>query len=205
VSGRSMLGRWRSPFPRRVMFALFASLIAAPLVVAGCASRSGSADTSRAPVAVRVAAVATPNPSTGPEIVVARAQALAAYQGYISAETSASQSADYGSPELSRYTSDPLLGQWIAQLFHLHVIGDVQRGAVVSHPNLVSLKLSKTSGTAIVRDCLDQSQIEIVNATTGKAVALPKAKPYLATATVYLYGNGAWMVSKVDTSEAKPC
>ena len=130
---------------------------------------------------------------------------MAAYNGYIHAETIASQAADYGSADLSKYASDPLLGQWVAELFHLHVIGDVQRGSVVSHPTLVSVKLAKKSGTAIVRDCLDQSGISIVNAATGKQIPVPKSKPYVAVATVYLYANGVWMVSSVDTSGNKPC
>jgi hypothetical protein len=187
------------------VFVLMAALLTVPLIASGCASPPARADTSRAPGAVNAVAVATPSPSTASTLAAAQAQAMAAYSGYIEAETSASQTADYGSPSLSKYASDPVLGQWIAELFHLHVIGDVQRGAVISHPKLMSLKLSKTSGTAIVRDCLDQSRISIVNASTGISVALPKSKPYMAVATVYLYANGAWMVSKVDTSGNKPC
>jgi hypothetical protein len=184
---------------------LMKALLTIPLIASGCATQITATDTSRAPKAVPAAAVARPSQGTDPVLAAARAKVMAAYAGYINAETNASTTADYGSPELSHYTSDPLLGQWIAQLFHLHVIGDVQRGAVISHPQLASLTLSKTSGTAIVRDCLDQSKISIVNAATGKAVALPKAKPYLAIATIYLYANGAWMVSKVDTPSGKPC
>jgi hypothetical protein len=184
---------------------LVAAVIVAPLTIAGCASPSARADTSRAPDSVHVAAVSAPSAGSDPAVAAARVRAMAAYAGYINAETSASQAADYGSAELSKYTSDPLLGQWIAQLFHLHVVGYVQRGAVISHPKLVSLKLSKSSGTAIVRDCLDQSRISIVDAANGKAVPLPKSKPYLATATVYLYANGTWMVSKVDASGNRPC
>jgi hypothetical protein len=205
MSGRETSGRRLSLSPIRIVFALMGALLVIPLSVAACASESGTADTSRPPMSIRAAAVAAPTPTHDPALALARSRAMAAYAGYINAETTASTTADYGSADLSKYTSDPLLGQWIAQLFHLHVIGDVQRGAVISHPALESLKLSKTSGTAIVRDCLDQSQISIVNATTGKALPLPKAKPYVAVATIYLYSNGAWMVSKVDTSNGKPC
>ena len=52
-------------------------------------------------------------------------------------------------------------------------MGDIQRGAVVTNPVLVSLKLAKSTGTAIVRDCLDQSGITIVNKKSGKVRADP--------------------------------
>jgi hypothetical protein len=172
-------------------------------VAAACGSTSTAADTSRAPAASSTAVVAST--TIDPRITAAEANVMAAYNGYINAETAASQAADFGSGDLSKYMTDPLLGQWVAQLFHLHAIGDVQRGAVISKPALVSLKLSKTSGTAIVRDCLDQSQISIVNAKSGKPLSMPATKPYVAIASLYLYSDGRWLVSKVDTTDDKPC
>jgi hypothetical protein len=180
-------------------------LVGVSVYLTGCASDRTATDASKAPAKVSVVAAVAPDPSGKPTLATARAQAMAAYRGYIKAETDASTTANYGSADLTKYTSDPLLGQWISELFHLHVIGDVQRGAVISNPTLVSLKLSAESGTAIVRDCLDQSRISIVNASSGKAVPLPKSKPYIAIATMYLYSNGRWMVSKVDTSTGAPC
>jgi len=130
---------------------------------------------------------------------------MTAYNGYISAETAASQSASFNSPDLAKYMGDPLLGTWVSQLFHLHVMGDIQRGTVITHPVLASLKLSKSSGTAVVRDCLDQSGISIVNAKSGKALPIPVSKPFVATATVQLYPDGRWLVSKVDTKGDGSC
>jgi len=205
VSGQATSGRRRASRPILAMFGLVAAVLVAAIVVGGCASRVDGVDESRAPIVLQVAAPATSANGADAKLVVAKANALAAYSNYIAAETQASQTADYGSPLLSKVIADPLLGQWVAQLFHLHVIGDVQRGSVVSHPVLTSLKLSTASGTAIVRDCLDQSGISIVNAQTGAKVALPKTKPYVAVATLYLYSTGAWMVSKVDTTGDQPC
>jgi hypothetical protein len=205
VSGQTTSGRRRVSHPIRVVFALLVAVLVAPVVISGCASKASEADTSRAPLTVQVAAPATSAGGDDIKSAIAKVNAMAAYSGYIVAETAAAQTADFGSPQLSKFTSDPLLGQWIAQLFHLHVIGDVQRGSVVSHPVLVSLKLSAQSGTATVRDCLDQSGISIVNAQTGADVPLPKTKPYVALATLYLYSTGAWMVSKVDTTGSQPC
>jgi hypothetical protein len=130
---------------------------------------------------------------------------MAVYNGYIGAETAASQTANYSSGDLAKYMSDPLLGTWISNLFNLHSMGDIQRGAVVNNPVLVSLKLSGNTGTAIVRDCLDQRGITIVNKKTGKAVPIPAGKPFIATATVLLYPDGRWLVSKVDTKEDGSC
>jgi hypothetical protein len=205
VSDRVTARRWRPRHPTDVASALVGVLLLATIAVSGCAAAPAAEDTSRAPAAVPVAAVSTPSAGSNPKLANARAAAMTAYSGYIHAETTASQAADYGSADLSKYTSDPLLGQWVAELFHLHVIGDVQRGTVISHPTLVSVKLSKKSGTAIVRDCLDQSGISLVNAATGKQIPLPTSKPYVAVATIYLYANGQWMVSTVDTSGNKPC
>lgn len=205
MSGQAMSGRRRASRPILAIFALVAAVLATAAVVGGCASRVLPVDESRVPAAIPVVAPATSAGGADAKLTLAKMNAMAAYSGYINAETQASQTADYGSALLSKFTSDPLLGQWVAQLFHLHVIGDVQRGAVISHPILTSLKLSKTSGTATVRDCLDQSGISIVNAQTGAKVSLPKAKPYVATATLYLYSTGAWMVSKVDTTGDQSC
>jgi hypothetical protein len=205
VSSRGTLGGRRTPGSIGGAFALMVVLTGTSIGAAGCASNPATTDTSKAPANVRVVAVAVPSASGSPKLATARAQAMAAYAGYIHAETTASTTADYGSPELTKYTSDPLLGQWITELFHLHAAGDVQRGSVISHPILVSVKLSAKSGTAIVRDCLDQSRISIVNATTGKVIPLPKSKPYVAIATMYLYSNGRWMVSKVDTTSGASC
>ena len=205
MSGRGTPGVWRSPLHRRVTYALLAPFMIALMAIAGCASPSTASDTSRAPIAAGEVAIATPSVSVNPTVANARAQVMAAYSGYIAAETSASQTADYGSSELSKYAADPLLGQWVAELFHLHVMGDVQRGAVVSHPVIVSVNMSKTSGIAVVKDCLDQSAITVVNAQTGTAVALPKTKPFVATATLTLYSTGTWLVSRVDASAGKTC
>jgi len=192
--------------PRAGVFAsaLVAGAVAASLVLAGCASRAPS-DHSRAPSAPGAVAVALTGTDAGPAPTGAGGAVLAAYGGYIRAETLASQSADYGSPDLSKYMGDPLLGQWIAQLFHLHVVGDVQKGAVISHPKLQSLSVTKKSGKAVVRDCLDQSGISLVKAATGEAVPMPVVKPYVAVATLYRYPNGAWRVSSVDTPDGATC
>ncbi len=188
----------------RIFGGLASVLLVIPPVLTGCASKM-AADTSRPPVLAPGATPATTAGAAGSKLDHAKALALSAYSGYIAAETNASQTADYGSSALSKYASDPLLGQWITQLFHLHVIGDVQRGSVISHPVLQSLTLSATSGTAIVRDCLDQSGISLVNARTGATVPLPKTKPFVTLATLYLFSTGVWMVSKVDSSGAKSC
>ncbi len=205
MSGQEMSGRRRASRPILAVFGLVAVILAAATVIGGCASRVSPVDDSRAPAVLQVAAPATTAGGVDAKLATAKANAMAAYANYIAAETQASQTADYGSALLSKFTSDPLLGQWVAQLFHLHVIGDVQRGSVISHPVLTSLKLSTVSGTAVVRDCLDQSAISIVNAQTGAKVPLPKTKPYVAVATLYLYSNGSWMVSKVDTTGDQPC
>jgi hypothetical protein len=205
VSDQATSGWRRASRPTLAVLGLLVAVLIAPVIVSGCASRTSMADTSRVPVAGQPAAATTSAGGGGSKTEIAKANALAAYSNYITAETHASQAADYGSRELAKFTAYPLLGQWVAQLFHLHVIGDVQRGSVASHPVLTSLKLSTRSGTATIRDCLDQSGITIVNAQTGTKVALPKSKPYVAVATLYLYANGAWMVSKVDTTGTESC
>jgi hypothetical protein len=194
-----------SPRPGLALLGLLLVILTASAAVGGCATRPSVVDDSLPPGAPVAATASAGADAGGSPIEIARTKAMAAYSGYITAETQASQTADYGSPELSKFAASPLLGQWVAQLFHLHVIGYVQRGSVISHPILTSLTLSARSGTATIRDCLDQSKITIVNARTGAKVALPKSKPYVAVATLYLYANGAWMVSTVDTTGSQPC
>lgn len=198
MTGRSVVAVRRS-----LLATCAASALVVAVVLTACGTTTSRADTSRVPLAAQTSIAASA--TIDPRIVAAGAAVMAAYNGYISAETVASQSANYSSPDLAKYMGDPLLGTWVSQLFHLSAMGDIQHGTVISHPSLVSLKLSETSGTAIVRDCLDQSGITIVNAKSGKAVPIPASKPFIATATVYLYPGGRWLVTKVDTKEDGSC
>ncbi len=198
MSGRSVIAVRRS-----VLAACAISALVAAIVLSACGTRAPGADTSRLPGAVTVAG--SPSSTIDPRILAADTAVMVAYNGYINAETAASQTANYSSGDLAKYMSDPLLGTWISNLFNLHSMGDIQRGAVVTNPVMVSLKLAKSSGTAIVRDCLDQSGIKIVNKKTGKIVPIPTGKPFVTTATVLLYPDGRWLVSKVDAKEDGSC
>jgi hypothetical protein len=186
---------------RRTMFGLCAtSALVAAEVLTACATSHGPSDASRAPTATPAAAS-----TIDPRILAAHLDVMTAYNGYIAAETSASQTADFTSSDLPKYMGDPLLGSWVASIFHIHMLGDVQTGAVVSHPQLVSLQLSDTSGTATVRDCLDQSGIDIVNAKSGKSAKFNRVNKVLSTATVTLGPNGRWRVTQVDAKAAVTC
>jgi hypothetical protein len=169
--------------------------------VTACSSRAAPVDDSAAPRPVEPAAVAV---AVDPD----RQAVLTAYAGYLDAETTASQQADYGSVELTRFMAQPLLGQWVAQLYHLHAIGYKQLGAVVSAaPKLTSLTVttSKGSGTATVTDCLDETAMSIVKVSNGAPMALPKHNSrYQATATLHL-ADGMWRVSEVDADRSRTC
>lgn len=176
--------------------------LATAAVTTACGSGSAPTDTSAPPQAVKPAA-------TVRTVADPRRQAvMEAYAGYLAAETTASQKADFGSTELPRYMGQPLLGQWVSQLYHLHAIGYKQLGSVVSaSPWLTSITFSagRSTGTAIVTDCLDENAMTIVNATTGRQMELPRHNSrYLTKATLHLE-NGFWRVYEVDADRSKTC
>ena len=110
---------------------------------------------------------------------------MTAYAGYLDAETTASQHADFASVELTRFMAQPLLGQWVAQLYHLHAIGYKQIGAVISAaPAVQSLAVvtAKGTGIAIVTDCLDEVNLKIVKVCNGDRWSLPKHNSRYQTA-----------------------
>lgn len=199
-----MLGASMSPRTRALSaLALAAAITGAVLAgVSACSRTAAAHDTSRAPVQP----AAAPTVTIDPVRMAAQAQVMSAYESYIEAETVASQRADYGSRDLAETAGQPVLGQWVAQLYHLHVIGDVQRGTVVSaNPQMTILKSSGANGTAVVTDCLDDSSISIVNASTGTPMKLPPHNSrYRATTTLYLL-DGRWRVCKVKADRSKPC
>jgi len=137
VSGRGMRRL------RRTMFGLIAtSALVVAEVLTACGTPHATSDTSQTPATAAPAAAST----LDPRILSTRAAVMTAYNGYIAAETNASQTADFASSDLGKYMGDPLLGTWVASIFHIHALGDVQTGAVVSHPQLVSLKLVDKTG-----------------------------------------------------------
>lgn len=179
------------------------TLLFSALLAAGCSTSAHTVDKSHPPepAASGVATVAV-----DAKIAAARDAVMRTYVGYLNAETSAAQTADYASPELSLYTADPLLGQLIAAIDHLHRIGAVQIGAAASNPTITSLKLTDKMGTATVRDCIDESSISIVYQKTNKVIPLPDTnKRYVAITTAYLYPNGQWLFSKAVAHRDEPC
>jgi hypothetical protein len=166
----------------------------------GCSTDPAPADVSAPPriVAAPVQVAVDPN----------RDAVMTAYAGYLAAETTASQQADYGSTELTRFMGQPLLGQWVAQLYHLHAIGYMQTGAVVSAaPKLASLTVASRSGTgtAVVTDCLDETAMKIVKVSDGTPMVLPKHNSrYQTTATLRL-SAGMWRVYEVDADRSRTC
>jgi hypothetical protein len=168
--------------------------------VTGCGSKSAPADASAPPriVAAPVQVAADPN----------RDAVLTAYAGYLDAETTASQHADFASVELTRFVAQPLLGQWVAQLYHLHAIGYKQIGAVISaDPTVRSLSVvsAKGSGTAVVTDCLDEVNVKIVKANTGEPMILPKRSSRFQTVATLRLQGGIWRVYEVDADRSRTC
>lgn len=181
-----------------------ATLLFGMLLVAGCAASPRSADRSKPPApAAGDKGLTVPIDS---KTAAARDAVMRVYVGYMNAETAAAQAADYASPELPLYVADPLLGQLIAAIDHLHRMGAVQKGAVVSRPTIDSVKLTSRIGVATIRDCVDESSLRIVYQKTNKAIPLPKAnKRYVAITTAYLYPDGRWLVSNAVAHRDQPC
>ncbi len=168
--------------------------------VTACSSHSAPGDASAPPriAAAPVQVAADPN----------RDAVMTAYAGYLDAETTASQHADFASVELTRFMAQPLLGQWVAQLYHLHAIGYKQIGAVISaDPAVQSLAVvtAKGTGIAVITDCLDEVNLKIVKASTGEPMILPKrSSRYQTVATLRLQG-GIWRVYEVDADRSRTC
>ena len=177
------------------------SVLAVVLVaVTACSSHSAPADASAPPRIVVPPVQISVDPN--------QEAVLAAYAGYLAAETTASQHADFASDEMNRFMAQPLLGEWVAQLYHLHVIGYKQLGAVISaDPKVKSLTVvtAKGTGTAVVTDCLDDSNIKIVKVRTGEPMVLPKRSPRFQTVATLSLRDGMWRVYEVDADRSRTC
>jgi len=181
-------------------------------MLSACAARSD--DTSKAPPPGAAVEGTTPTSapvSLGPSATAVTPAILSAYQGYLHYSTLSAQTGDFDSPQLRKYAIDPLLGQWVVNVYDMYQRGVVQRGAVTHHgTKVIDVKLSTTRGvpigTATILDCLDNSGISIIDAITRAVVVPATAGRFLAsTATAQMYPDKHWVISNVDAKVVKSC
>jgi hypothetical protein len=182
-------------------------------MMAACAA-NGPVDTSKAPLPGRVDdnPVASGDPGVvGPSATSAASAVLVAYQGYLTYSTLAAQTGDFDSQRLKTYAIDPLLGQWVVNVYDMYQRGVVQRGAVVHHGTKVTdVKLSTRDGvpigTATIVDCLDNSGVSIIDAITRAVVVPATPNRFLrSVATAQMYPDRHWVISQVDAKAVTKC
>jgi len=183
------------------------------VMLSACATHGGD-DTSRAPAPGTAVAGTTPTaaPATlGPSASAVQPAILDAYQGYLKYSTLSAQTGDFDSPKLRNYAIDPLLGQWVINVYDMYQRGVVQRGAVAHHgTKVIDVKLSTSRGvpigTATILDCLDNSGVSVIDATS-RAVVVPASPGRFLASTAYaqMYPDKHWVISQVDAKTVKSC
>jgi hypothetical protein len=182
---------------RRAAVAVALALIA----VAGCTD--GSPNSQRPPSSHTSSSPPTVSSSAPDPRASAMAEALAAYRGFWQAATEAEARPGRRHPQLARYATDKALAAEQATIVLYRQQGIVGRGEPKLSPEVVSISLAP--GQALIRDCLDLTDVDAVYRNTGKsAIASGQSRRHIATAKAAIY-NGRWVVTELIADRTRSC
>ncbi len=159
------------------------------LAAGGCTHKSATTPPSSAPSSP----AGSPSPSVDPVL----AKAIDAYNGYIAAYASASQTANPDDPNLANYIGDPLLTLTRHNIRVLKNAGQVQLGAQTATVKSSQANLNANPPTVTINACLDYSQLKLVYQATHSPVPNNSLKQTKVSvlATVAQYPDGRWLVN----------
>jgi hypothetical protein len=128
---------------------------------------------------------------------------LAAYRGFWRAATAAEARPGRRHPQLARYATDKALAAEQATIVLYRQQGIIGRGEAKLSPEVVSISLA--SAQAVIRDCLDLTDVEAVYRSTGKsAIAAGQSRRHVATAKAAVY-DGRWLLTELVADRTRPC
>lgn len=136
--------------------------------------------------------------SSSPEAAV-----LDAYQKMWSTYAKATGSANYLSPDLSRYATAGARDLLVRALYNYKKEGVVTRGAPVNHPTVARLATTEKPPQATVRDCMDSSQWRRYD-RNGKLIDTTPPRPRLVRAELASY-DGSWKTTLLVVNKGGTC
>ncbi|WP_411107777.1 hypothetical protein [Streptomyces sp. cmx-4-9] len=176
--------------------AVLSGAVALALALAGCGGGGGGA---KAPAA----ATAAPSPSKKADPDAAEKVAvLEAYQGMWEARNRTYATAKLD-PQLETYAGNRALSNIKVTLLYHQEHGTVMTGTPVNAPEVDGFDDAKTK--AVLRDCVDTTTYNEVEAKTGKAVPVgtgPRRHVYNASA---IKTGGKWVIWTTDIDRAATC
>ena len=179
-----------------------AAVALALFAIAGCTDARPDAasptSSSQTPSPTPTSSSATPDPHAS-----AMAQVLAAYRGFWRAATAAEARPGERHPQLAEFATDKALAAEQATIVLYRQQGIVGRGEPKLNPEVVSVSL--VSEQAVIRDCLDLTDVEAVYRSTGKsAIAAGQSRRHVATAKAAVY-DGRWVITELIADRKRPC
>lgn len=123
----------------------------------------------------------------------AKAEILAGYRAYWDALIAAGAHADTKSPSLTEHASGTALAQAQAHFTELRRLGQVDRGTVALHPEVIGIM----PASAAVRDCPDTSRWQRRDARTGALRESPGDGGRTKLLAILSLIDGTWKVTNV--------
>ena len=175
--------------------------VVALLAIAGCTdARPDTAATNSPTTPAPSPTSLTPDPEASAE-----AEVLAAYRGFWAAATWAEAHPNRRHPALSKYAADKALAAEQATIVLYRQQGIVSRGAPKLEPTIVAIAINRDPATALIRDCVDVTNVRASYRSTGKSALAPsKSFRHVATARATTF-NGHWMIREISTDRKQPC
>ncbi len=179
------------------------------MMVAACAAFGLVACSPAGPATPAIPpAVVLPAPAgssvDSPTTDAAKAAALRAYNGYLTAYVTASHTADWNAKAIDKYTADPLRQQARIALHDLLDAHHVMNGQPSSHPVVIASNTSTTPATVVLADCVDMTHWTEVVKATGKAVSTAGGREAVSVVVVDYPGIG-WLVQQSKQSKVSTC
>jgi hypothetical protein len=175
------------------------TVVAATSFVAGCTASTDSQGGAVDPPGPSVADSQSASPQQAAEHA-----AVQAYEGMWRAFSTASESADWQSPELARYASGYALEQLVESLQANEVRGIETRGNFEVNPTAVSAEPPEAPTVVRILDCGDDSGTTRVRSDDGTPIEEGSGGRHRIEAQVRLV-DAVWIVDDFRLREAGSC
>jgi hypothetical protein len=171
-------------------------------LLAACGSGTGRATPGQTGPSTASPVTTSASPASAAQ--AAAEAALAAYTGMWQEMQAAAITADWKDPRLARYASGQALSTLVTGLHHARDKGIVIKGAILTHPRVVSATPAASRDRVLVSDCVDDSQWLNYVAATGKLQNNVPGGHHLTQAAV-TGRSGQWRVSQLVVQGAGTC
>lgn len=177
------------------------AMVLALVTLAGCTdARPNTSQTSPPNTPTSTPSSPSPDPQAS-----ATAEVLAAYLGFWEAATEARAHPNRRHPRLAKYAIDKALAAEQATIVLYRQQGIVGRGEPKLNPKVIALATNRDPATALIRDCVDVSNVEAFYRDSGQSALAPsKTFRHIATAKATIF-DGRWVIREITTDRKQPC